>query len=217
MNKRFFLFLLLTFFNLYPRRGLYNYTVMLDPAGDAKQTGRVIEDSLERAITIQFAHQLQEAIESFLPNSSVIITRSPGEVIQPLQNANYANRLPIDLYVSIHFFNEPEAKPTLYLYQFSLGDTFITRSFDLAMIPYDKAHQLNGTKTIQYAKQIHQNLMLKEYQSQFFTKGPFQLPYAPLIGIKAPAIGLEMNLVHKNDWHRYVDPIARSIVLALEQ
>jgi len=208
---------MLNIITLCARHTLHTYTIMLDPAGDAKQTGRVIEDSLERAITIQYAHQLQEAIESFLPNSTVIITRSPGEVVHPFQNANYSNRLPTDLYVSIHFFHDPEAKPILYLYQFSLGDTFITRSFDLAMVPYDKAHQVSGAKTTEYAKKIAGNLMLKEYQSAFTTKGPFQLPYTPLIGIKAPAIGLEMNLVDKNDWHRYVEPIARSIVMALEQ
>ncbi len=215
MNKIKLLFSLLIFFPLDARRPAPSYTIMLDPAGDAKQTGRIIDDSLERAITIQFAYALKEALESLLPNSAVIITRSPGEVVYPLQNANFANRLPLDLYLNINFFSEPEQKQTLYIYQFSLGDTFVTRSYDLAMIPFDKAHQNNGIKSSEYAQKLHD--LITDTQNRIpFIHGPFKLPFMPLIGIQAPALGIEMNLIKKDDWHSYIKPLATSIATIVE-
>lgn len=212
--------LILLFFTSFPMharsRSFRMYTIMLDPAGDARETGRTIEDSLERALTIQFAQQLKESIESYLPNSNVMITRSAGEVMQPLQNCNFANRMVVDLYISINFVHAVNKKPTLYLYQFSLGDTFMTPSYDLCMLPYDKAHQKSASTSTQYGNTIKQFLSDKEYQRLFTTAGFYQLPFAPLIGIQAPAIGLEMSIPSKKDWQKFVQPTALSIATALE-
>ena len=197
-------------------RGFRIFTIMLDPAGDARETGRIIEDSLERAITIEFAQKLQEEIESYLPNSKVIITRSPGELVRPLQNANFANRLPVDLYLSINCVHAPKNKPTLYVYQFSLGDTFVTKSYNLAMTPYDKAHQHNAAQTTEYGKKIVNTLSEKDYVRLFKTEGAYQLPFAPLIGIQAPALGLEISVPSKTEWKQFVQPLAFSIATALE-
>ena len=41
-----------------------NFTIMIDPAGDAKNTGRQIDDTLERAVTLQFAQKLKSEIEN---------------------------------------------------------------------------------------------------------------------------------------------------------
>src|SRR5579872_3367872 len=100
-RKNYLLFILLICAQIYPADHR-KVTIMLDPAGDARETGRIIEDSLERAVTIQFAQQLRDVLTSQLPNSTVIITRTPGEELQPLQQANFANRLPVDLYLNIN-------------------------------------------------------------------------------------------------------------------
>ena len=192
------------------------FTIMLDPAGDARETGRTIEDSLERAITVQFAHQLQEAIPLYLPDSKTIITRTPGEELQPFQRANFANRMPVSLYLNINVVYAPDKKPTLYLYQFSLGDLFKTPSHELAMVPYDKAHQKSACQTTAYGKKINSFLSRKEYQRIFLTQDLYQLPFAPLIGIQAPALGLEISIPSKTEWKNFVQPIAQSIAFALE-
>ncbi len=38
------------------------FTIMIDPAGDAKHTGRLIGDTLERGISLQCAEQLKTAL-----------------------------------------------------------------------------------------------------------------------------------------------------------
>src|SRR5271156_6610097 len=94
------------------------FTLMLDPAGDAQNPGRIIEDSFERGITLQCMQELQAVIAQRFPRIRVVVTRSPGETRQPLQNANFANRLDVDLYISIHCYPESKPKSQLYLYYF---------------------------------------------------------------------------------------------------
>ena len=36
------------------------FTIMIDPAGDAKHTGRLIQDTLERGISLQCAEELKK-------------------------------------------------------------------------------------------------------------------------------------------------------------
>src|SRR5579872_1728748 len=69
------------------------FTIMLDPAGDAQYPGRIIDDCFERGITLQLAEQLSTVIAQRFPSIRVVITRQPGETRQPLQHANFANRL----------------------------------------------------------------------------------------------------------------------------
>ena len=167
---------------------------MIDPAGDAKNTGRRIEDSFERGITMQCAEQLKQTLEQRLPNISIILTRAPGEIVHPLQNANFANQINVNLYISLHFYQEKETRPTLYIYQFSYNDTFITKSFDLSFTPYDQAHIVNFPKTGGWGKQIKRTLAQDVYQKYFTVHGIYQLPFSPLIGIQAPALGFEMGI-----------------------
>src|SRR3990172_8684717 len=77
------------------------FTIMLDPAGDAKNPGRKLDDSFERGITLQFSETLKQKLESLFPSIRVVLTRLPGETVQLLQNANFANRLDVNFYLSI--------------------------------------------------------------------------------------------------------------------
>jgi len=185
-----------------------NFTIMLDPAGDAQNTGRQIDDYLERGITLQFAEKLKEKLEHDLNGISVVLTRRSGETIQPLENANFANRFDVDFYVSIHFYKEKEVKPKLYLYTFSYNDDFITKKPDLHFYPYDKAHLINKDKTKQLANVVKNAFLCDTYNKLFDVVGLFRLPFKPLIGVKAPAIGIELGLRQKDDWKRYVDIFA---------
>ncbi len=189
----------------------YTFTLMLDPAGDAKHTGRKISDSLERGITLQFCEKLKQELETSYPQLRVVLTRFPGETVQPLQNANFANRLAVDCYVSIHFFQEQETKPQFFLYTFSYGNTFVTKISTLAFYPYDQAHLLNLEQTKKWSKQIENLLQSSAYKKMFQYKGMFNLPFRPLIGVKAPALAFEISLKDKSDWQLYIDPIMTSL------
>lgn len=193
------------------RSSEHRFSIMLDPAGDAQHIGRQIDDSLERSITLQFAEQLKKLLEEFYPQIRVIITRFPGETIYPLQNANFANRLDVDCYLSIHFYRETQTKPRLFIYRFSYGDDFITKLPSLSFCPYDQAHQINSPLTRSWGNLLAHVLTQDEYKKLFDFNGIIDLPFKPLIGIKAPAFALEAGLQNKNDWARYLRPIALSL------
>ena len=194
----------------------FAFSLMLDPAGDAKNSGRMLNDNFERGITLQCTEQLKKILEAAIPDLRVILTRFPGESIEPLQNANFANRLEVDLYVSIHFYQEQETKPHLYIYYVSYNDTFITKTYDLCLYPYDQAHRINGQKTRNLVTTLKNSLSEKKYARLYDLKGCFGLPFKPLIGIKAPSIAIEISLKKSADWHTCVQPIANGIANMIE-
>lgn len=201
------LFLLLIFSS----NAFARFSIMLDPAGDAKHTGRQIGDSLERGITLQFAEKLKKKLEKQYPDIRVILTRFPGETIYPLQNASFSNCLDVDFYLSIHFFPETKTKPDLFLYYFSYGDDFVTRVPELFFCPYDQAHRINGSITRSWANEIAKILMNDTHKKLFNVNSILGIPFKPIIGIKAPAIAIEIGLKEKIDWKKYIKPIATSL------
>jgi hypothetical protein len=214
------LFLLLFSFTL-PLHAIWPFTraqrpfsIMLDPAGDAKNTGRVIEDSFERGITLQFAEQLKKVLEELYPGIRIVLTRFPGETIERLQNANFANRLDVDLYVSIHFYHEKSSKPNLYLYHFLYNPItdFWSKPRALSFYPYDQAHLYSLNKTVLWGEQIKTFLKADAFRNLFEVKGLYGVPLRPLIGIKAPALAIEAGIKNKGYWRTYVEPIAQSLI-----
>jgi N-acetylmuramoyl-L-alanine amidase len=193
------------------------FTLMLDPAGDAQYPGRIIEDSFERGITLQCVEELQTIISKRFPSVRVVITRLPGETRQPLQHANFANRLDVDLFISIHCYPESKPKSQLYLYYYSCNDTFIAQPSPYGLYPYDKAHLLSLKTTKSWGATMEQILRSPEYSNLFMVRGLYTIPFAPLIGIKKPAIALEIGLKHKDSWKQFIEPIVASITPLLER
>ncbi|MCK5632770.1 N-acetylmuramoyl-L-alanine amidase [bacterium] len=190
---------------------LPTFSIMLDPAGDAKHTGRQIQDSLERGISLQCAQALKKALEKKYSNIRVILTRFPGETIYPLQNANFANRLAVDFYVSLNFYPETKTKPGIFLYYFSYGDEFVTKIPDLFFCPFDQAHRISSKTTRLWAQNIANTLQSSQYKHQFDFHDVRGLPFKPLVGVKAPAVALEIGLKEKNDWQKYIEPLVQSL------
>jgi N-acetylmuramoyl-L-alanine amidase len=188
---------------------------MINPAGDARQTGRIIDGYFERGITLQFFDALKDALKQQYLEQPIrlISTRFPGETIQELQNANFANRLNVDLYISIHFYHETQTKPNLFLYTFSYRDNFIIKKTDLTICPYDKAYLINADKTNAYSTVIKQILSSPAYSNKCTVHDIFAFPFEPLIGIVAPAIGIEIGLKNKDDWKQYIDPLVQAIII----
>ncbi len=192
-----------------PQQNLF--LIMLAPAGDAKHIGRKIGDNFERGITLQYAEQLKKIVEGQCPSIAVIISRFPGDIISPLQNASFANRLQVDLFISIHFYQTTETKPKLHLYQFSYNDDFITPIAGLSFYHYDQAHLFNKKQTNTWATCIKQMCEEDQYQKLFIVQDICKLPFKPLIGVTTPAIGIEIGLKNAPDWQQYLAPIAQSI------
>lgn len=192
-------------------------TLMIDPAGDAKHAGRIIDDSFERGVTLQIAEQLKHLIEQELPTVRVILTRFPGEFLEPLQNAHFANRLEVDFYLSIHCYQEREIKSECHLFYFlgNITDEWQQRSTNLHFQYYDKAHipQLKTSKKC--ARIIQEGLQEKACQSFFGMKGILGIPFKPLIGILSPAVAIELSLPKKDHYKHYLIPLKNSIINVL--
>lgn len=189
-------------------------TIMLDPAGDAKHTGRTLDDGFERGISLQCAEQLKTMLEQQF-GVRVVLTRFPGETLEPLQNANFANRLNVDLYISISCYQETAVKPTLYLYYFC-NDEFAAPQNELGFYPFDKAHLANQQKTKSYLALAHDILNQEPITKKISIAGPFGIPFKPLLGIKSPAFSLELGLKTKDDIKNYV-PLLTDCISAIIQ
>ena len=136
-------------------KGNRPFTIMLDPAGDAKNVGRKLYNSFERGATLQFAQELKKQILQTYPNTEVVLTRSAGEVLENLQNANFANRLDVDLYLSINFYEETQIKPHIFLFYFKNQIFFsIISPNNLSFFPYYLAYTINFERTQKYAQII---------------------------------------------------------------
>jgi hypothetical protein len=174
-----------------------------------------IPDALSKTIlnAVLLSNLPKALLEQQNHNLRVILTRVPGETIEPLQNANFANRLDVDLYISIHFYHEKEALPRLYLYHFVSNpiSDFWAKPQKLAFHPFDQAHLQSITKTNIWGERLKDILMQDMYRRIFEVKGFFGLPFRPLIGIKSPALALEIGLKNKNEWQRYLIPISQAL------
>jgi len=188
------------------------FTIMLDPAGDAKHTGRLIEDTLERGISLQCVEQLKLDLTEKFNNIRVVITRLPGETIQILQNASFANRLGTDLYISFHFYYEPEqpCHVTLYHYVENTTDGW-HQPKKLMLYPVNQAHLASLKITKTWGKIILETFENKQISKYFKARGFFGVPFQPLLGIKAPAIAIEVGLAQKNDWQNIIQPIIKAL------
>ncbi|MGE0206357.1 MAG: N-acetylmuramoyl-L-alanine amidase [Candidatus Babeliales bacterium] len=207
----FFLFFLL----LTPCYNIQSFTLMLDPAGHAKYEGREIDDCFERGLTLQCAEALKKNLNELYPYVHVVLSRSAGQTVEHLQNAHIANRMKTDLYLSIHFYQEKEEKPSLYLYQFLYNTAtdfwpYVDNGF--SFIPYKHAYRAHTESSYSYGTNLLQFFNKKKYKRYFDCKGFFGLPCKPLLGINCPALLIEAGLKKRNDWHC----LAEALVDALE-
>lgn len=204
--------IILTYFFTYSFLALAKpFTIMINPAGDAKDAGRMLHDSFERGVTLRFAQELKRNLENFYPNLRIVITRIPGETLEYLQNANFANRLNTDFYLSIHFYKESAVIPRIYIYHY-LTDTFYVKpNINLFFYNFDLAHLININKTIEYAQKFKNVFSNSIYKNEFEFKGFYAIPFKPLVGIKSPALAIEIGLKNTNDFSVYTKIIIEAI------
>lgn len=186
------------------------FTIMLDPTGDGQYTGREIQDSFERGLTLQCAQEIKKQIMEQYSNVRVILTRAAGETIQPMHNALFANRLQVDFYLRIGFYHEPDMPSHIALfYTCNHPQDFWQTINPLQFLYVDQAYLLNLKLTKQLATNFSQ--ILQNQQKNFITYGTFGIPCKPLIGIQPPALYLEAGLHTTNDWKYLIKPIMQFI------
>ncbi|MFH1643806.1 MAG: hypothetical protein ABIA74_01395 [bacterium] len=215
MNKKkiyilFFYFMSnLSAFNVLEKQPL----VMIDPAGHAKNVGRRLIESYERGETFKFAERLKDALSEKYGIRSVL-TRFPGEEIIDLQNASFANRLQVDFYISLHIYRQDNVKPKIYIY-YLVYDPVVDltkRTIDpLKFLPIQQAHFPGIGNTLFSCKKIKECFSQMDNQKKFDFYGPYGIPFKPLVGVTAPAIGLEVGIDQEDKWLNLVEPIVESL------
>ncbi len=183
------------------------FTVMIDPFGDSKNIGRNLDHNFERIITMQFAQELKNKMAEQASLVHIVLTKKLGEILDEIQIANFANRLEIDLFLSISFYKETNTKPSVFIYQFK-NQTFFSKYNKqiLAFYPYHQAFIMNFDASQSFANQICKSLQNPKYQYYFDCKAPIAFPFKPLSGIIAPAIAIELGLKNDN-YDIYIAPI----------
>ena len=184
------------------------FTILIEAGGDSAHPGRSIDDSFESAITFAIAQAIQQQLPNYCPRCKVILNRTAIETVAPLQNANFANKLDVDLYLSIHAYSHVNDKPSFYLYQFSYHDTVIIKDNGLSFYPFDTIYLVNQSQTASWGQQLKQ---LLEQHSLWHCKGLYAVPFKPLIGIKAPALGIEFGFKKREDWKMYGQIVAQAV------
>lgn len=189
------------------------FTIMIDPAGDAKHTGRLIQDTLERGISLQCSEELKRVIMNKHNNIRVILTRVPGEVIQPLQNASFANRLHVDLYLRIDFYEEQDTPAHITLYHYLENPTadYWYKPIHLCFYQANQAHLMHLDITKKWGLAMLDVLHNKQILKHFEPQGFFGVPFQPLVGVQAPAIAVEVGLKNKKDWQYLIEPLVQAI------
>jgi N-acetylmuramoyl-L-alanine amidase. len=198
--------------------GVYaNPVVMLDPAGHAGDTGRMLGQSYERAETYKFAMALQEDLCKKY-EVTVVLSRAPGEELLPLQVASFANRLGVDLFLRIQFYWEECETSNVFLYQLlfnPLVDPLGAACDPLSFVPLYQAHFGSFRVAQSYGSKVYEYLNQDVYQRYFNVHALRGLPLKSLIGITAPALVIEMGICREDKWKSLVGPIADSLKFLL--
>lgn len=203
------LFILLVFSNVLHSTGI----VLIDPAGHAKDPGRQLHHTSERAEVFTWADNLKHELEKKHDDVRVVLTRGPGDEIVTLQNASFANRLPANLFIRLHLYKHNKEKPHLTVYYLTFDpilDQANPTHEPIDFIPVWQAHQANYAKTVACVTNLVQNC--KSLASDLFLcDGPYGLPLKPLIGISAPALLIECGVGHDNEWRQVVPTLVTGI------
>lgn len=188
------------------------FTIIIEPVGDAEHTGRAINDTFERGITLQFAQEIKDILTAKIPGIRVVLTRVPGETIQPMHNALFANRLQAQLYIRVGFYHEKNTPSHIALFHYAEQKTdFWHKHNPLQFYDIEHAYLINLNATKELGLKMLAELTNKSINSVFVPYGLFSIPCKPLLGIQAPALYLEAGLHNKDDWKYLIQPFTACI------
>lgn len=189
-------------------------TIMLDPAGDAQQPGRAIEDSFERSVTLAAAQELKIRLEEEIPFCRVVLTRSAGDTLEPFQNATFANRLPADLFVGLNAFNEITGPATCALFYFvynPVTDLWVKKGSALSFTPAHLSHTASLSLTIALAQKMRDALLVGQQKGVFKLANILGLPAKTLLGMQMPAVIIECGLAKKESLQLFIPFVVEGI------
>ncbi|OGB97000.1 hypothetical protein A3F06_01450 [candidate division TM6 bacterium RIFCSPHIGHO2_12_FULL_36_22] len=189
---------------------------MLCPQGDSKVAGRTTPDGAERGVTRLWAEQIKKALEENNPNIRVVFSHNLGEHIGQKEKANFANRLQINLFISLLCYTTDNLSISLYCYG-NKNSCMMVQPKKLSFCPYNLAYTFSASITPQYTNLIYNNFLHNPQLKNIAIQQPIYAPLNCLMGIKAPAIAIEAGLKQSQDWRYYVRAVTEALHSLMEQ
>ncbi len=193
----------------------HRFTLVLDPAGDARNPGRQIQGHYERTLAMQCVQALKKELEQKTSELLILFTRLPGQQVDQLEKARLANQLPADLYISLHLYETAQLKTQLHIYHYANQQLPCAHvplvDEQLTCIPLYKAHLVHATQTKQGAHFLRQQLSNSIVQRQCDIHQPIGMPCLPCKGIIPPALCIEIGLPKPDSWMCCLKPLAQAI------
>lgn len=181
---------------------------MLDPAGDAKNTGRRLATCYERSVTLQLCETLKIKLLELVPECTITITRTAGESRTQEQRAQIANQRNADLFIHISCFADSGLKPTIALYYMCNQELTPYQKQPYALVPTQHAPALVYNRTEKWVNNLYKKLTS---QSFYTITVPHAIPDARLTGLWIPAFTLEFGISHTIPWMHIVDILAETL------
>lgn len=194
-------------------------TIMLDPAGDGQRTGRTVLDTFERSITLACAQALKQELEKHVADIRVIVSREPGEILEPLQTATFANRLRTHLFIHLSCHQLAQAPATCALYYFvynPVTDFWRAKPEPTAWEAHFFAHRRNLALSAACARQVHTALAAYRQRGGFKLSPAHGIPSRPLVGVQAAAICCEIGLAESQGWQPFIEPLVEGLAGVIE-
>lgn len=186
------------------------FKISLSPA----HSDRTICDYTEEYLAFEICQAIQTKLTAAHSQIQVNLTREPGEELGRIQIANRANQTNINLFISLHVYHECSSKSKINLYYYTKQRFCSNLNFTtLNFMNYSDAYLANYDQTINWGNKIA-NYLAQNQKQQFEVEQLVGLPFKPLAGIQAPAIGIEIGLKN-SDWRTYVAPITEAILLCI--
>ena len=183
------------------------FKISLNPA----PTSRIICNETEEYLAFQICQAIQAKLVAAHSQIIVNFTREPGEELSRIQIASSANQANTNLFLSLHVYHECSSKPKLNIYYYAKQRFSSQPDYtNLSFINYSDAYLFNGDQTLNWGTKIA-NYLTQHKNSQFEVTPLLGLPFKPLTGIQAPALGIEIGLKN-SEWRPYVAPIAEAIL-----
>ncbi len=192
------------FFSVVPAKK--PFLMVIEAQGNVNSPGRIIDDSFESEITFNAAHFLKNTLENMHPSIKILVQRSDG-----LSNAQAANKIDADLYLCLSACKSTKSTSTgIVLFRFDYRHQFILKD-GISFIPYDQIYLLNQPITISWINSI--GAFLSDHN---MLRASYACPYRPLMGVRSPAIGLELLLYNKSELTQYMTAVAHSLTTIIK-
>jgi len=189
--------------------------LVLDPAGDAACPGRILGDTYERSSTFQLANEIKRILKQHEPRIACFISRAPGQVLEPLEQIQLANRLPADLFIRLQCYHTQGSEQYchfFYLMRHPITDLWHTASKDsLQFIPLESAHQPHLKQTQEIVENVANFLKPLAAHAGFFVHLPLGIPCLHLQGLMMPGCIIELGISHQGEWRSIAYPLAQAI------